>query len=87
MAVKGKARKPAVKDEPRPRDFREGFCARSEGHQVMVFVHARKETVKAALALREAASKEDMSDMNSVVKTIRASVTSAVKLALPETRR
>ncbi len=29
-----------------------------EGHQVMVFVHARKETVKAALALREAASKD-----------------------------
>ncbi|KAI9467219.1 Sec63-domain-containing protein [Lactarius psammicola] len=28
------------------------------GHQVMVFVHARKETVKAALALREAASKD-----------------------------
>lgn len=25
-----------------------------EGHQVMVFVHARKETVKSALALREA---------------------------------
>ena len=29
-----------------------------EGHQVMVFVHARKETVKAALALRESASKD-----------------------------
>ncbi|KAF8265108.1 Sec63-domain-containing protein [Lactarius quietus] len=29
-----------------------------EGHQVMVFVHARKETVKAALALRETASKD-----------------------------
>ena len=26
------------------------------GHQVMVFVHARKETVKAALALKESAS-------------------------------
>ncbi|KAH9049582.1 Sec63-domain-containing protein [Lactarius hengduanensis] len=31
-----------------------------EGHQVMVFVHARKETVKAALALREAASKDSV---------------------------
>jgi antiviral helicase SLH1 len=30
------------------------------GHQVMVFVHARKETVKAALALQEAAVKEDI---------------------------
>jgi len=30
------------------------------GHQVMVFVHARKETVKAALALQEAAIKEDI---------------------------
>jgi hypothetical protein len=29
-----------------------------EGHQVMVFVHARKETVKAAVALRETASKD-----------------------------
>lgn len=28
------------------------------GHQVMVFVHARKETVKAALAIRETASKD-----------------------------
>jgi hypothetical protein len=28
------------------------------GHQVMVFVHARKETVKSALALREAALAE-----------------------------
>lgn len=31
-----------------------------EGHQVMVFVHARKETVKAALALRETASKDSV---------------------------
>lgn len=30
------------------------------GHQAMVFVHARKETVKAALALQEAAVKEDI---------------------------
>jgi antiviral helicase SLH1 len=29
-----------------------------EGHQVMVFVHTRKETVKTALALKEAATKE-----------------------------
>jgi antiviral helicase SLH1 len=31
-----------------------------EGHQVMVFVHARKETVKAASALQETAVKEDI---------------------------
>jgi len=31
-----------------------------EGHQVMVFVHARKETVKAALAIQDAAAKEDI---------------------------
>lgn len=30
-----------------------------EGHQVMVFVHARKETVKSALALKEAATLDD----------------------------
>ncbi|KAI0693550.1 Sec63-domain-containing protein [Cytidiella melzeri] len=33
-----------------------------EGHQVMVFVHARKETVKAALALKEAAIAEGSID-------------------------
>ncbi|OSX59244.1 hypothetical protein POSPLADRAFT_1048584 [Postia placenta MAD-698-R-SB12] len=33
-----------------------------EGHQVMVFVHARKETVKSALALEEAATAEGVLD-------------------------
>ncbi len=33
-----------------------------EGHQVMVFVHARKETVKTALALKEAALAEGSLD-------------------------
>jgi antiviral helicase SLH1 len=32
------------------------------GHQVMVFVHARKETVKTALALKEAANAEGVID-------------------------
>ncbi|EEB96088.1 hypothetical protein MPER_04834 [Moniliophthora perniciosa FA553] len=31
-----------------------------QGHQVMVFVHARKETVKAAVALKESALAEDI---------------------------
>ncbi|ESK97545.1 activating signal cointegrator 1 complex subunit 3 [Moniliophthora roreri MCA 2997] len=31
-----------------------------QGHQVMVFVHARKETVKAAMALKESALAEDI---------------------------
>ena len=34
-----------------------------EGHQVMVFVHARKETVKTAQALREAALSEGMLEL------------------------
>lgn len=34
----------------------------AQGHQVMVFVHARKETVKTALALREASVLEGNSD-------------------------
>lgn len=33
-----------------------------EGHQVMVFVHARKDTVKSALALKEAATADDSLD-------------------------
>jgi len=34
----------------------------AEGHQVMVFVHARKETVKTAMTLRETAIAEGKSD-------------------------
>lgn len=34
----------------------------NQGHQVMVFVHARKETVKTALALKEAALTEGAID-------------------------
>jgi antiviral helicase SLH1 len=34
----------------------------SAGHQIMVFVHARKETVKTAMGLREAALLEGNSD-------------------------
>lgn len=34
----------------------------AQGHQVMVFVHARKETVKSALAIQEAALAEGSSD-------------------------
>jgi antiviral helicase SLH1 len=34
----------------------------TEGHQVMVFVHARKETVKSALALKEAAMTDGVLD-------------------------
>jgi antiviral helicase SLH1 len=34
----------------------------ANGHQVMVFVHARKETVKTALALKEAALAEGVID-------------------------
>lgn len=34
----------------------------AQGHQVMVFVHARKETVKTAMALQEAALAEGSSD-------------------------
>ncbi|KAH8830852.1 Sec63-domain-containing protein [Flagelloscypha sp. PMI_526] len=34
----------------------------AEGHQVMVFVHARKETVKTAMSLKETALLEDKSD-------------------------
>lgn len=33
-----------------------------DGHQVMVFVHARKETVKTALALKEAATLDNSVD-------------------------
>ncbi|KAF9263522.1 Sec63-domain-containing protein [Marasmius fiardii PR-910] len=34
-----------------------------QGHQVMVFVHARKETVKAAMALKDSAEIEDVGEL------------------------
>jgi antiviral helicase SLH1 len=34
----------------------------AEGHQVMVFVHARKETVKTGMTLQEMATKEGITD-------------------------
>jgi len=58
IAVKGKPGSPQSKMNLDLVTFEKVSELVREGHQVMVFVHARKETVKAALALREAASKD-----------------------------
>lgn len=58
IAVKGKPGSPQSKMNLDLVTFEKVSELVRDGHQVMVFVHARKETVKAALALREAASKD-----------------------------
>jgi antiviral helicase SLH1 len=58
IAVKGTSGSPQSKMNLDLVTFEKVSALVREGHQVMVFVHARKETVKAALALRETASKD-----------------------------
>lgn len=58
IAVKGKLGSPQSRMNLDLVTFEKVSELVREGHQVMVFVHARKETVKAAIALRETASKD-----------------------------
>ncbi|KAI0282301.1 Sec63-domain-containing protein [Russula aff. rugulosa BPL654] len=60
IGVKGKPGSPQSKMNLDLVTFEKVCEVVQAGHQVMVFVHARKETVKVALALQEAASKEDI---------------------------
>ncbi|KAI0033767.1 Sec63-domain-containing protein [Vararia minispora EC-137] len=55
IGVKGRSNTPAPKRNLDRVTFEKVSQLVREGHQVMVFVHARKETVKSAQALREAA--------------------------------
>jgi len=62
IGVKGKAGGPQSRKNLERVTFEKVSELVREGHQVMVFVHARKETVKTALALKEAASVEGTLD-------------------------
>ena len=55
IGVKGKPNSPQSKRNLERVTFEKVSELVQEGHQVMVFVHARKETVRAAQALKEAA--------------------------------
>ncbi|CAE6409404.1 unnamed protein product [Rhizoctonia solani] len=59
LGIKGKAGSPMAKKNLDEVVFEKVSELVKEGHQVMVFVHARKETVKSALALKEAATADD----------------------------
>lgn len=59
LGIKGKAGSLTAKKNLDEVTFEKVFELVREGHQVMVFVHARKETVKSALALKEAATKDE----------------------------
>ncbi|KAF8680937.1 Sec63 protein, partial [Rhizoctonia solani] len=59
LGIKGKSGSPMAKKNLDEVTFEKVSELVKEGHQVMVFVHARKETVKSALALKEAATADD----------------------------
>ena len=62
LGVKGKPNSPQSRKNLDRTAFEKVSEMIHEGHQVMVFVHARKETVKTALALKEAAMTEGSID-------------------------
>jgi antiviral helicase SLH1 len=55
LGIKGKANSPTARKNLDRVTYHKVIDLVREGHQVMVFVHARKETVKTAQALRETA--------------------------------
>ncbi|KAJ7638696.1 Sec63 Brl domain-containing protein [Roridomyces roridus] len=62
IGIKGKAGSALSKKNLDEVTFKKVSELVAQGHQVMVFVHARKETVKTALALREASVLKNNSD-------------------------
>jgi antiviral helicase SLH1 len=58
IGVKGKPGSPAARRNLDRVSYEKVMEIVRRGHQVMVFVHARKETVKTALALKEAATND-----------------------------
>ncbi|KAF8493511.1 Sec63-domain-containing protein [Gautieria morchelliformis] len=62
LGIKGKANSPVARRNLDRVTYQKVIDLIREGHQVMVFVHARKETVKTAQAIREAAFAEGTLD-------------------------
>jgi antiviral helicase SLH1 len=58
LGIKGKANSPESRKNLDRATYTKALELVQAGHQVMVFVHARKETVKAAMALKDTASLE-----------------------------
>jgi antiviral helicase SLH1 len=62
LGIKGKPNSPQYRKNLDTVTFEKVSELVKEGHQVMVFVHARKETVKTASILKESAMMEAMED-------------------------
>ena len=62
LGVKGKPGTPQSRKNLDETAYKKVSSLVRKGHQVMVFVHARKETVKSAMALKEAALSEGLID-------------------------
>lgn len=63
LGVKGKPGSPAARNNLDKATFIKVQQLIEEGHQVMIFVHARKETVKTALTIREMCRAEGCEDL------------------------
>ncbi|CEH19355.1 sec63-domain-containing protein [Ceraceosorus bombacis] len=63
LGIKGKAGSPTSRANLDKAVFKKVSDLLGEGHQVMIFVHARKETVKTGMALREAFRAEGLEQL------------------------
>lgn len=63
LGVKGKVNSSASRENLDIATFDKVSDLLRDGHQVMVFVHARKETVKTAMMLRDRVKAEGMHDL------------------------
>lgn len=63
MGIKGKPGSPQARSNLDKAAFFKVEQLLHEGHQVMIFVHARKETVKSALSIREMCRAEGIEDL------------------------
>lgn len=63
LGIKGKHNSPAARANLDKAVFYKVESLLQQGHQVMIFVHARKETVKSALSVREMCRAEGVEDL------------------------
>ncbi|KAE8216301.1 hypothetical protein CF327_g478 [Tilletia walkeri] len=86
IGVKGKGGSPQSRANLDKAAFEKATQLIQDGHQVMVFVHARKETVKTAQSLREAFQAEGLSDFLTVGKTEHPSAYEAIRRDVQSSR-
>ncbi|KAK0538541.1 putative steryl acetyl hydrolase mug81 [Tilletia horrida] len=86
IGIKGKAKSPQARTNLDKATFEKAAQLIQDGHQVMVFVHARKETVKAAQSLREAFQAEGLGELLTTGKTEHLSAYEAIRRDVQNSR-